>query len=48
MIVTREQQQALIDNYAKKGHSTEEVLGFIDGVVKTMDLLVSIDKRNKL
>mgnify|MGYP000897504636 FL=1 len=46
MIVTKEQQQALIDNYAKKGYSIHEVTSFMDGVIATMDLITKIDKNN--
>ena len=45
MIITKEQQQALIDNYVKKGHSTDECIGFIDGIEKTMELVVNQSKK---
>lgn len=45
MIITKEQQEALISNYTKKGHSQDECLGFIDGVAKTMELISNIQLR---
>ena len=44
MIVTKEQQEALIENYIKDKHNLDECTGFISGVYKTMEL---IDKINK-
>ena len=46
MLITKEQQEALINNYAKENHSQDECLGFIDGVEKAMELVekFSIDK----
>ena len=39
MIITKEQQESLIQNYIKEKHSTDECIGFIDGVEKTMNLI---------
>lgn len=46
MIITKEQQEALINNYIKKGYNQDACIGFIDGVEKTMELVknCSIDK----
>lgn len=46
MLITIEQQQALIDNYAKT-HNTREVIGFIDGLEALMDLIKRLDKNRK-
>ena len=47
MLITKEQQEALIDNYIKEGHNIDECTAFIDGLVKTIELLERIDKRRK-
>jgi hypothetical protein len=47
MLITIEQQQALIDNYIKANHTTAEVVGFIDGLIALMDLIEKIDKASK-
>lgn len=39
MLITKEQQEALIENYIKQGHSTDQCDGFISGVEKTMALI---------
>lgn len=46
MLITKEQQQAMIEIYAKK-HTTAEVVGFIDGIEALMDLIEKIDKNGK-
>jgi len=43
MLITKEQQQAIIEIYAKT-HTTSEVVGFIDGLEALMDLIEKIDK----
>ncbi len=46
MIVTREQQQAVIDNYIiKHPKDTDMCLGFIDGLIAGIDLIDKIGKR---
>lgn len=45
MLITIEQQEALIDNYAKT-HNTREVIGFIDGIEALIDLIEKIDKND--
>lgn len=47
MIVTKEQQEALVDNYINQGHTSDEVSGFIDGVIKAIELIATIDKRKR-
>lgn len=49
MLITKGQQEALIANYNKEGHSQDECLGFIDGIGKLMELILRLDnpmKRN--
>ena len=45
MLITKEQQEALIDNYIKERHTQDECIGFIHGVEKTMELIYNINKR---
>ena len=44
MIVTKEQQEALVDKYlkAKPRNSTEECIAFIDGINATLELMDEI------
>ncbi len=44
MLITKEQQEALIAKYNKEGHSQDECLGFIDGMGKLMELIIRLDK----
>lgn len=44
MLITKEQQEALINNYVKEKHTTDECIGFIDGIIKTMELIVKLNK----
>ena len=37
MIITKEHQEALVSNYVKEGHSTDECIGFIDGLNKALE-----------
>ena len=41
MIITKEQQEAWVQNYAKEKHTNNECLAFIAGVEKVMGNLVS-------
>ena len=43
MLITIEQQQAMIDIYAKT-HNTMEVIGFIDGLQAMLNLIERLDK----
>lgn len=36
MIITEQQQQAWIEKYAKDKHTTDECIGFIDGIEKVV------------
>lgn len=48
MLITKEQQEALITNYIKEKHSQDECSGFIDGVHKTMELIGKLsNNKNK-
>jgi hypothetical protein len=48
MLITREQQQALIDNYVKQKHNTDECIGFIDGIESICKLIDTLHvKSNK-
>ena len=42
MIITKEQQQYWINNYIKEKHSTDECVGFIDGIQRVMDNINSL------
>lgn len=41
MAITKEQQEALVNNYVKEKHTQEECIGFIDGVEKSMSAINS-------
>lgn len=43
MLITKEQQQALIDGYIKAKHNQDECSGFIDGVEAIMKLVSDIE-----
>lgn len=47
MLITKEQQEALVDNYIKANHSQDEVIGFIDGLEALMDLIERLDKNDR-
>ena len=47
MIVTKEQQEALLSNYIKEKHSQDECIGFIDGINAILELFARIEKRKK-
>ena len=46
MLITKEQQEAMIEIYAKT-HTTAEVVGFIDGLIAMLDLIERLDKNGK-
>jgi hypothetical protein len=48
MLVTKEQQEALVEKYIKDKHSTDECIGFIDGINATLELVDKIYKRQQL
>ena len=39
MIVTKEQQEAMLEKYIKMEHNTDECSGFIDGINATIELI---------
>lgn len=49
MLITKEQQEALINNYIKSGRTMDECVGFIDGIEQVMELIKKLDneKRNR-
>ena len=42
MLVTKEQQEAMVEKYAKEKHTTDECIGFIDGINRTLELVKNI------
>ena len=46
MIITKEQQERIVDKYIKERHSTDECIGFIDGIKATLELMNRISKIN--
>ena len=47
MLITKEQQEALVDEYVKQKHNTDECIGFIDGVEAIINLINKINDRTK-
>ena len=47
MLITKEQQEAIVHNYIKSGRNLDECVGFIDGVEKTMELIERIYKESE-
>lgn len=45
MTITKEQQEAMLSNYVKKGHTTDECIGYIDGIEDMLNLVVKLDKQ---
>ena len=39
MILTKEQQEKIVDEYVKEKHNTDECIGFIDGINATIALI---------
>ena len=39
MLITREQQEAILDKYIRENHSTDECIGFVDGINATIELI---------
>ncbi len=46
MIITKEQQEAMINNYAKN-HNSYEVVGFVDGLNAMLELIEKLDQAKK-
>jgi hypothetical protein len=47
MLITKEQLEAIIQNYNKKGYSTDQCIGFIDGVGEVMKLIIRLQEQSK-
>ena len=47
MIITKEQQERILDKYSKEGHNTFECSGFIDGINATIELINKTITKNK-
>lgn len=45
MIITKEQQEALVDKYIREKHSQDECIGFIDGLNAMLELISKIEQR---
>jgi ketol-acid reductoisomerase len=48
MLITKEQQEALLDKYIRENHNTDECIGFIDGMNALFELISNIEKRNNV
>jgi hypothetical protein len=46
MLITKEQQEAMIQVYAQT-HSAAEVLGYVDGLVAMLELIERLDKNGR-
>jgi hypothetical protein len=44
MLITKEQQEALVDNYIREKHNQDECIGFIDGLAAMLELIERLDK----
>jgi len=44
MLITKEQQEALVDKYIREKHTQDECIGFIDGLQAMLDLISRIEK----
>ena len=44
MIITKEQQERMVEKYVKENHNTDECIGFIDGINATIDLINKLKK----
>ena len=45
MLITKEQQEALVDKYIREKHNQDECIGFIDGMNAMLELISRIEKR---
>lgn len=39
MLITKEQQEAWVNNYIKEKHTQDECIGFIDGIEKVLSFV---------
>lgn len=44
MLITKEQQEALINQYIKEKHNQDECIGFIDGIEAMVKLIGKIQE----
>jgi hypothetical protein len=42
MLITKEQQEAILAKYVREKHNTDECIGFIDGVNAVLELMVKL------
>ena len=47
MIVTKEQQEALLNKYIKDKHNTDECVGFVDGINAALELMDKLFESHK-
>tara|TARA_R110000868_G_scaffold103241_2_gene284360 strand:- start:4987 stop:5136 length:150 start_codon:yes stop_codon:yes gene_type:complete len=47
MLITKEQLEAIVNNYIKSGNNQDACIGFIDGVEKVMELITKIETKNE-
>ena len=47
MIVTKEQQEALLNKYIKDKHNTDECIGFVDGINAALELMDKLFESHK-
>ncbi len=45
MLITKEQQEALVDKYIREKHNQDECIGFIDGLNAMLELISNIEQR---
>lgn len=45
MLITKEQQDALLDKYIKEKHNQDKCTGFIDGLNAILELISKIEQR---
>jgi len=46
MIITKEQQEVIIDKYIKENPSTDSLVGFMEGMNAAMELMDKLMKQN--
>ncbi len=44
MIITKEQQEKIVQKYIDEKHNTDECIGFIDGINATIDLINKLSR----
>lgn len=47
MLITKEQQEALVDKYVSENHNADQCIGFIYGINAILELISKIDNHNK-